>query len=89
MNYLKFPLGVQQASSLVEVTLKGVESDVFLVDDQNLTIFEQAGRFRYVGGHYKQSPVRLRIPSATSWTLIVIPGTGGEVSASVKVIKGR
>lgn len=86
MNYLKYPLGVQQAGSLVEATLKGVESDVFLVDDQNLAVFQQGGRFRYVGGHYKQSPVRLRIPSATSWTLIVIPGLGGKVSASVRVI---
>lgn len=88
MNYLKFSLGTQQAGSLVEATLKGVESDVFLVDDQNLSIFERGGRFRYIGRHYKQSPARLQVPSAASWTLIVIPGIGGEVSANVKVING-
>jgi hypothetical protein len=87
MNFLKFPLHHQVAGAVVQVTLSGVESDVFLVDEINLRQFEQRGSgFSYTGGHYKGSPVRLRVPSSGLWTAIVIPSPGGTVRASVRVI---
>lgn len=86
MNFIKFPIGWQPASTGVEVTLTGVESDVFLVDDANLAAFERGGQYRYFGDHYKQSPVRLVVPAAGVWTVVVIPGLGGTVRASVRVL---
>lgn len=86
MNFLKFPLGYQGGGQIVEADLSGVESDVFLVDDSNLRSFESGSDFRYFGGHFKQSPVRLQIPSPGSWIAVVIPGLGGTVSASVRVL---
>lgn len=86
MNYLKFPLSHQKTGAVVEINLDGVESDVFLVDSSNLSKFERGAQFRYLGGHYRQSPVRLQVPSSNNWTAIVIPGSGGRVSASVRVI---
>jgi hypothetical protein len=74
------------AGALVETTLSGVESDVFLVDSMNLRAFESSERFDYVGGHFKSSPVRLRVPSPATWTAVVIPGSGGQVKASVRVL---
>jgi hypothetical protein len=88
MNYLKFSLSYQASASVVEVSLTGVESDVFLVDSVNLAAFERRGRFRYHGGHYKSSPVRLKVPSSGNWTVIVVPGVGGTVRASVKTLAG-
>jgi len=76
MNYLNF--SHQDTGAIVEVTLTGVESDVFLVDPINLSSFQHGGQFHYTGGHYKQSPVRLRVPSSDDWTAIVIPGAGGN-----------
>ncbi len=86
MNFLKFDLGNQQAGAIVEVTLSGVESDVFLVDPSNLQAMEAGRSFTYQGGHFKQSPVRLAVPGAGSWFAIVVPGPGGRVNASVRVL---
>jgi hypothetical protein len=86
MNYLKFPLDYQTTGAIVQTTLEGVESDVFVVDAPNLSSFERGGNFRYVGGHYTSSPVRLVIPSPGTWTVVVVPGTGGTVSAGVKIV---
>lgn len=85
VNYVKFPLHQQNGGNLVEVTLSGVESDVMLVDQANLASFERGREFRYTGGHYKRSLVRLRTPASGDWTVVVIPGSGGSVRASVRV----
>jgi Domain of unknown function (DUF1883) len=83
MSYLKFPV---PGASVVEAVLEGVESDVFLVDGANLSSFERGTQFRYTGGHYQRSPVRLAVPSGSGWTVVVIPGAGGTVRASVRVL---
>jgi hypothetical protein len=86
MEYIKFPLGRLTAGTTVVVELRGVESDVFLVDDSNLHKLEHGdlSQLQGVGGHYKQSPVRLQVPSSGSWTAVVIP-SGGRVEASIRV----
>jgi hypothetical protein len=86
MNFLKFPLNQQNAGALVEVRLAGVESDVFLVDPSNLSAMENGRQFRYHGGHYKGSLVRLKVPQSGIWTAVVVPGAGGTVHASVRVV---
>ena len=86
MNFVKFPLHTQNAGAIVEVTLSGVESDVFLVDPSNLRAMESGRQFSYTGGHYKQSPVRLSIPARGDWTAVVVPGAGGTVRATVRVL---
>jgi hypothetical protein len=85
MNFIKIPLRQQSAGAVVTVTLQGVESDVFLVDRQNLVAFESGRDFRYVGGHYNQSPVQLAVPSPGDWTAILVP-IGGTVRASASVL---
>lgn len=86
MNFLEFPLHHQNAGAAVEVTLQGVESDVFLVDNANLSNFKRGGQFSYLGGHYNKSPAVLRVPSGGTWTVVVIPGSGGSVKAACRVI---
>lgn len=87
MQFLKFPLGQLVSGAVVEVVLRGVESDVYLADDPNLRKLERGdlNGFRGYGGHYRQSPVRLGVPSSGTWTAVVIP-IGGRVEASVRVI---
>jgi Domain of unknown function (DUF1883) len=86
VEYLEFPLGRLSAGGIVIVTLSGVESDVFLVDDSNLHKLGRGdlSQLQGVGGHYKQSPVRLQVPSSGAWTAVVVP-IGGRVEASVSV----
>lgn len=86
MNFLKFPLDHQNSGTVVEVTLRGIESDVLLVNELNLRQFERGTGFNYIGGHYRGSPVRLQTPSSDTWTIVVIPSPGGTVHASVRVI---
>jgi hypothetical protein len=86
INFLEFPLNYQNAGATVEVTLQGVESDVFLVDNANLSSFKRGRQFTYQGGHYKKSPVVLGVATSGTWTVVVIPGPGGRVSASVRVL---
>jgi hypothetical protein len=84
MRFLKFPLGHQATGAVVQVALRGVASDVFLVDDLNLYKLERGGQFTYYGGHCEESPVRLRVPSSGTWAAVVVP-VGGYVEASVRV----
>lgn len=86
MNYLTFLVGVARPGSIVEVVLSGVESDLFLVDDSNLASMHRGGSFNYTGGHYGSSPVRLAVPSRANWTAVVVPGAGGRVSASARLL---
>jgi len=86
LQFIKFPLSNQEAGAIVEVTLSGVESDVFLVDPSNLRALENGQEFKYHGGHFKQSPVRLSVPGTGDWTAVVVPGAGGRVNASVRVV---
>ena len=84
MRYLAFPVGAVGPPAVVEVTLSGSESDVFLVDSLNLSKMKRGESFRYTGGHYRQSPVRLAVPSNGHWTAVVIPA--GQVSASARLV---
>jgi hypothetical protein len=84
VRFLKFSLGHRASGAVVEVVLRGVASDVFLVDDLNLHKLERGGQFTYYSGHCERSPVRLRVPSSGMWTAVVIP-IGGHVEASVSV----
>lgn len=86
VNFIEQPLHHQNAGTTIEVTLQGVESDVFLVDNSNLSSFKRGGRFTYHGGHYKKSLVLLVVPTSGTWTVVVIPGRGGRVTATFRVL---
>jgi hypothetical protein len=85
VNFVKFPIGNRSGGEIVTVTLRGVESDVMLMTDSNLSSFSSGRQATYIGGHTKSSPVRLAVPSAGSWNVVVVPGPGGRVQASVSV----
>lgn len=85
MNYLHWDFTGLKRGAVATVTLTGVESDVMLMSPSNYSRFRRNDRFEYYGGHYKKSPVRLVVPSSGSWYLVVIPGPGGRVRASVSI----
>jgi len=84
VNFLHFNLGQRPAGAIVRTSLRGSESDVFLVDSMNFSRFKRGESFEYTGGHFKQSPVTLQVPHASIWTAVVIPS--GRVEASVEVL---
>lgn len=86
MKFLHYEVSTTGPAA-VEISLRGNEANVTLMDDQNFQNYRSGRQFRYVGGHYKQSPVILRAPSAGHWNVVVdLGGAGGHVEASVRVL---
>ena len=87
MSFVKFTLNHQDAGTMIEVTMSGVESDVYVVDDSNFRRFERGESFQHAkgGGRFKTSPARIVVPSAGNWTAVVVP-RGGRVQASVRML---
>lgn len=55
----------------VEVKLHHA-ADVFLVDSTNFQLYRNGQRFKYYGGHYTKTPVRITVSGKGRWYLIVI-----------------
>ena len=89
MNYLDFDLGYLTGGEIVTVTLSGVESDVMLMSGSDVRRFAAGGQFNYWGGHYSRSPAKIAVPSVGDWHVVVVPGLGGRVKASVSISGSR
>lgn len=50
-------------------------ADVFLVDSNNFRKYQRGESFKYHGGHYTSSPVRITVSGIGRWHLIVIGNT--------------
>lgn len=87
MNYLQNELQLV-AGDVVEVTLDHA-ANVQLLDPSNFQHYKQGKPFRYYGGYYKETPVRIAAPHAGRWHVVVDLGGGaGTVRASLKVLSG-
>ncbi len=89
MRFQEYDLGLRRSGEIVEVTLRGTEANVQLMDASNLSAFKAGGRHTFFGGHVRRSPVRLQVPSAGHWYVVVhLGGASGRVSSSVVVLPG-
>lgn len=87
MEFLQHDLGYRNAGDVAEVTLVGTEANVELLDPSNLAAFKAGATHRYHGGHYKQSPARIPIPSSGHWYVVVhLGGYAGTVKSAVRVL---
>lgn len=85
MNFLDFDLEVCSRGDTALVNLTGVESDVLLMESSDVSRYKSGIQVKYWGGHYDKSPIRLVIPRDGHWHVVVVPGPGGRVEASVQV----
>jgi hypothetical protein len=86
-KFLHTDLGHRHRGDVVEVTLSGSAANVRLLDSSNFQCFRQGRNHRYHGGLAQRSPVRLAIPSSSSWHLVVdMQGLRGTTHSSVRVI---
>jgi hypothetical protein len=61
-------------------------ANVILLDDINFSAFRRGSRYRYFGGYYKQTPVRLVPPHEGAWHVVVhLGGYAGRVNASMSL----
>lgn len=86
MKYFHADLGTLNAGATVTVELTGNACNVALVDTTNLTRYRRGDSFRHVGGHYRQSPVLLRVPRYGHWHVVAdLGGRAGRLGARVSV----
>ncbi|WP_424349625.1 DUF1883 domain-containing protein [Latilactobacillus sp. 5-91] len=57
-------------------------ADVFLVDQANFNAYQQGRDFKYFGGNYTRTPVKITVSGAGRWYLIVDNGSGEQYSYS-------
>lgn len=87
-NFTQYDLGHQAAGSTAVVTLQGNAANVRLLDSVNFDRYRQGARHNYYGGHATSSPVRLTIPNAGHWYVVVdLQGQGpsARVQSSARV----
>lgn len=71
--------------SVVVVSLNR-QANVRVMDMSNYNSYRQGRSHRYYGGHAKMSPVKIPVPYAGHWYVVVdLGGYSGNVHASVQV----
>lgn len=78
MNFVKYDLGQLAGGEVANVTVRE-RANVMLMDQANLTNYQRGQRFRYTGGQALRSPVRLQVPSAGHWFVVIDLGGGAGV----------
>jgi len=87
VNYLHYDVNVGR-EGVVEVTLDK-QANVRLLDDVNFGRYRRGEKHQYYGGRAVKSPVRLKVPHAGHWNLVVdLGGNAGTVRASVRTLGG-
>lgn len=90
MNFVHHDLGNLRGGEVVEVSLQGNAANVRLLDSSNFQSYRSGRRHRFYGGHATKSPVRLQIPGAGHWHVVIdMGGYTGSVRSSVRMLPGR
>ena len=89
MQFIKHDLGQLSGREVVEVAITSA-AYVRLLDGENFRKYHYGRIPSYIGGHYKQSPVRFQIPRSGHWYVVVdLGGYAGEVSSAIRVLSGE
>lgn len=81
-----YDLGHVIKGSTVVVSL-GSQANVRLMSASDYRSFKSGGRYRMYGGSYRQTPVRLTVPSSGRWMVVVdLGGLAGKVRSGVNVV---
>ena len=87
MNHLNYEFDASEGD-VAEVTLDRA-ANVLLMDPTNYGEYNRGRSYRYDGGYTTKSPVRLPVPRAGHWHVVVDLGGGpGQVRASVSLLSG-
>ena len=85
MNFLHYEYHGNQGD-VIEVTLDRA-ANVQLLNSANFMNYKNGRKYRYWGGHIKESPCRLVIPQPGQWHLVIdLGGAAGAVRASARLI---
>lgn len=63
------------------------QANVILLDDYNFGRYKAGQSFRHFGGHAKQSPISIPVPSTGYWNVVIdLGGAAGQIRHSVDVV---
>lgn len=87
MQFIKHNLGQLSGGEIAEVTITN-PAYVRLLDSHNFLMYRSGRRFKYTGGHYKESPVQIEIPHPGQWYVAVdLAGYAGEVGSDIRILQ--
>jgi len=87
MNHLNYEFDASEGE-VAEVTLDRA-ANVLLMDPANYDNYIHGRPYRSLGGYATKSPVRLSVPRAGHWHVVVDLGGGaGQVRAFVSLLNG-
>jgi hypothetical protein len=87
MNFTHYDLGPMNGGETVEVTLAGNSANVRLLDRTNFQRYRSGQQHHYFGGHARQSPYLVQVPSAGHWHIVIdLGGYRGRVKTGIRVL---
>jgi Domain of unknown function (DUF1883) len=87
MEFTYWDLGHLTHGAVVEVNLTGTAANVQLLDSSNFAAYKSRQQYRYFGGQYTSSPVRIPVPVTGHWFIAIdYGGNSGRGTASIKVL---
>lgn len=88
MQFIHYDIGQLRGGEIAEVTLNA-RANVRLMNSANFSTFKRGGRATYYGGQATKSPVRLQVPGAGHWYVVIdLGGHGGNIRSGVRVLPG-
>ena len=87
MKFIHADLGTVPAGSVVVAELAATAANVLLLDPNNCNRYRRSDSYRYYGGHFRNSPARVGVPTTGHWHAVVdLGGATGNVRANIRVI---
>lgn len=89
MNFQHYDLGQRRGGEVVNITISGDSVNIRLLDSSAFSSYRSGRSFRGIGGHATRSLVRLTIPRAGHWYVVIDRGGyAGRWRSSVQVLPG-
>ena len=86
MGFVHYDLGQASASDVVEVSID-CAANLLLLDSTNFQRYRNGNQHTYYGGHYTQTPVRIKVPHSGHWHIAIdFGGLGGNIRSSARVL---
>ena len=83
MNFIQYDLGQLNGGEVANVTLRE-RANVLLMDHQNFMRYRSGHSYNYVGGQALRSPIRLQVPGAGHWHVVLdLGGNRGTIHSNV------
>jgi TIR domain/Domain of unknown function (DUF1883) len=89
MEHVYVDLGHLPRGAVVELHISGNAANVWLMDSSTYSRYKRGGSGRAIGGHTKQTPVRLQTDRSGHWYAVAdLGGYSGRLGLQARVLPG-